>query len=200
MKICVLGSHPLTRDKAPFLQTDWEIWACSTHNAPPHFTMPNFHRFYEVHPTSEHPTRPEDYQQWLDSFNHTVLGPSEEKLWMMDRRRRPWANAYPYERVVEEFGPHFIDTSSIAYIMAHAILTIMDNRGKIVRNVEGEIVSEVEMGGDVLGIFGVSQASPGEFTYQLPGIQFFATMAHLRGIDVAVPEESKILNPRKIDF
>lgn len=183
MKICVLGSHPLTRDKAPFLQTDWEIWACSTHNAPPHFTMPNFHRFYEVHPTSEHPTRPEDYQLWLDSFNHTVLGPSEEKLWMMDRRRRPWANAYPYERVVEEFGPHFIDTSSIAYIMAHAILTMGERDGP-----------------HVLGIFGVSQASPGEFTYQLPGIQFFATMAHLRGIDVAVPEESKILNPRKIDF
>jgi hypothetical protein len=178
MKICTLGSHPATRDKAPFQIPEWEIWACSTHNAPPHANLPRFDRFYEVHPTSEHPTRPENYQQWLDGLEGTG------KLWMMDRRRRPWAHPYPKEKVIERFGPYFLDTSSIAYIMAHAILT-MEERGD--KN-------------NVLGIFGCMQEGPSEFLYQRPGIQFFATIAWELGIDVAVPEESGILVPWKNDF
>jgi hypothetical protein len=193
LKIAIVGSHPATRGKAPFPAKEWEIWMCSTHNAPPHFDPPRFDRFYEVHPTSEHPTRPEDYQQWLDRLSEEQTG-SPTKLWMVDRRRRPWANEYPKQRVIDEFGPYFVETSSIAYMMAHAILTIMDRR----RDPPG--IGAALDTNDVLGIFGVMQQSATEFAYQLPGIQFFATMAWERGIDVAVPVESGILVPRSHEF
>ena len=180
MKIAVLGSHPATRDKAPFHDPSWEIWACSTHNAPPHANLPRFNRFYEVHPTSEHPTRPEDYQRWLDTLSAT----GASQLWMVDRRRRPWANPYPTDEIIDEFGPFFLNTSSIAYIMAHAIL---------VMGLKGDAEN-------TLAIFGCMQQSASEFTYQRPGIQHFATAAWDRGITVAVPEESGILVPWRNDF
>jgi hypothetical protein len=180
LKIVVLGSHPATRDKAPFADKAWEIWACSTHNAPPHASLPRITRWYEVHEPVEDETRPADYQGWLDELHRT----RPDRLWMMDRRRFPEANAYPYEVVVEEFGPYFLDTSSIAYMMAHAILTMMR-------------IGDAE---NTLAVFGVMQASAGEYTYQLPGLQHFATAAWERGITVAVPEECRVLVPRKLKF
>ncbi len=176
----MLGSHPITRDKAPFADKAWEIWACSTQNAPPAAFLPRITRWYEVHDPVIHPTRPADYQSWLDKLHAA----HPDRLWMMDRQRHPQARPYPIDAIVEEFGPHFINTSSIAYMMAHAILVM-----GVQRDPE-----------NTLAIFGVMQASASEYTYQLPGIQHFATAAWERGITVAVPEESKILVPRKLDF
>jgi len=182
LKIVVLGSHVATRDKAPFADKEWEIWACSTHNAPPHAFLPRITRWYEVHEPVEHPTRPGDYQAWLDRLHAT----HPDRMWMMDRLRFPKANAYPIDAVIDEFGPYFINTSSIAYIMAHAIMTM---------SILGKVDAE-----NTLAIFGCMQASASEYTYQLPGIQYFATVAWERGITVAVPEESCLLTPRKLDF
>lgn len=183
MKICVLGSHPATRDQAPFDLPDWEIWACSPHNAPPHKVLPRVTRWYEVHPKAADPTREPAYLDYLQKLCRSI------PVYMMDRSDHP-AIQYPKEDMVSRYGAFFIDTSSIAYIMAHAIATIEDDR----------VASGPSTRRDVIGIWGCMQASAGEYVFQLPGIQYYCQMAHDRGIDVAVPEDTHLLKPRVLNF
>jgi hypothetical protein len=44
------------------------------------------------------------------------------------------------------------------------------------------------------------QASPTEYAYQRPGIQFMILEAIRRGINVTAPRESGLFNPPKEDF
>lgn len=181
-KIAVVGSNPVFRECAPWADRSWEIWACSAHNLPPHFDMPRLDRFYEVHIPALAPEDGRD-RQYID---HVVKLSNDIPVFAMDRSILTKASPYPKERVVDFFGKYFIDTSSIAYIMAHAILEILDRR------VRGER--------DDLAILGVGQKSASEYTYQRPGIQYFLSIAIHYGIDVVYPEESEIGRAIKYKF
>lgn len=69
------------------------------------------------------------------------------------------------------FNPYMF-TSSIAYMLAKAIVDCKDNGIK------------------QIGIWGVLQASETEYTYQRPGIQYFIVEAMRRGIQVACPRDA----------
>lgn len=182
-RICILGSHPVFRQAAPFDDHRYEIWACSTHNLPPHFVLPRVNRFYEVHLPALDP-REGRSQQYIDELKKLAC-----PVYAMDKDlvvSLPGANFYPKEAVVDAFGRYFIDTSSIAYIMAHAILYCLDNR------VEGEP--------DYMLIAGVGQKSATEYAYQRPGLQYYVQMALDSGVDVIVPEGSEINRVLKYKF
>ena len=57
------------------------------------------------------------------------------------------------------------------------------------------IVDCESMGIKKLGLWGIMQASEGEYTYQRPGIQNLIWEAAKRDIQVICPRESKLLDP-----
>lgn len=174
--IAILGSHPATVMQAPF-DDDWLIYACSPHN----FEMrqlPRFDEWFEVHIPLADRTRAYPYLRFLETV---------PLVWMRDKQAIhlfPGAKLYPEEeyKKPEHFGPfHF--TSSIAFMMAKAIKDIEAGR------------AEPQM-----GLWGIMQASPNEYTYQRPGVQFMILEAVRRGIKVLAPKESKLFEPPPEDF
>lgn len=197
-KIAVMGSHPETKMLAPFDDPDWKIWACSPHNFEKE-RLPRVDEWFEVHPTAADAERMGKLEDWLNSPTpkdepvkvfKTSNGPvvvapptrtkeyldfvrelSEEMpVWMQDRSNHPHAKEYPMEEMRERFCP-FMFTSSIALILAKAI-------------------SEKP---EAIGLWGIMQASENEYAYQRPGIQYFLWEAHQAGIEIVVPEITKLL-------
>lgn len=171
--IAILGSHPATVEMAPF-DSGWRIYACSPHN----FEMrrlPRFDAWFEVHATLSDATRAYPYLKYLETL---------PLVWMRDKTAMPYikgARPYPEEEMKAIFGAHPF-TSSIAYMMAMAIV-------------------ECEREGiDKLGLFGIMQASPNEYTYQRPGIQALIWEARKRDIDVYAPDISRLFEPPPEDF
>ena len=163
MNIAILGSNPANKMDAPFDDPDWKIWACSTHNSPPHQELPRVDEWFELHdPVIDH-TRPPEFLAWVKDLSTKI------PVWMRDRVDYPDSKEYPDEEMKARFGP-FNFTSTISYMLAKAI-------------------SE---GPEAIGIWGVMQASPNEWSYQRPGIQNFIQTAHDEGIKVIVPKESRL--------
>lgn len=175
MKIAVLGSHPATKAIAPFRDKDWIIWACSPSNRA---ALPRVDAWFELHIPVFDPDvkdRTREYLDWLKSPDRGC-----DVIWMRDKAAMgeyPGAVLYPDEDMEKEFGP-FCWTSSIAFMLAKAI-----------KELEASTDEE-----KMLGIFGVMQASPNEYTYQRPAIQQFIVEAARRHIKIAVPPASKLFD------
>lgn len=178
--IAILGSNPATRTQAPFDDPDWLIWACSPANTPYGLRgeggpLPRVDDWFEIHLPITHPTRPYGYLRFLEK---------QPVVWMRDKAAMqffPGARLYPEAELKKRFGP-YVFTSSIAFMLAKAI------------------ADAPALGVDRIGIWGVMQASPNEYTYQRPGIQqliWEATRAKLR---LFCPPESKLFEPPPEDF
>jgi hypothetical protein len=171
--IAILGSHPATVAMAPF-NDDWLIYTCSPHNIEKR-QLPRWDEWFEIHIPVAHRTRGEQY---IEALKDMPL------VWMRDQEAMPHfpgAKLYPEAEMKQEFSPfHF--TSSIAFIMAKAI-----------KDCE-------RMGIKQIGLFGIMQASPNEYAYQRPGVQYFIFEAVKRGIKVIAPDVSKLFEPPKEDF
>jgi len=206
--IAILGSHPATVLNAPFGDPAWLIYSCSPHNIE-HRTLPRFDQWFELHTPIEDETRAFGY---LKSVSEMPF------VWMRDQRALKsgmfkGAREYPeaklkgtsrfeqvkvptgnfqrvkgpdgqigmaeiHERRQSEipngdglFSPHMF-TSSIAYMLAKAIVDCEEN------------------GIPAIGLWGIMQASDGEYAYQRPGIQYFLGEAMKRGIKVIANRES----------
>lgn len=178
--IAILGSHPQTKLKAPFDDPDWLIWGCSPDNSPHGnpancSVLPRVDEHYEIHLPIADKSRPYAYLRWLEQ---------QPVVWMRDMAAMPQfpgAKEYPDAGMRRLFGPfHF--TSSIAFMLAHAI-----HRAP-------------ELGVGKIGLWGIMQASPNEYAYQRPGIQYFLWQAHKAKLDILVPPESRLLEPPPEDF
>jgi hypothetical protein len=171
--IAILGSHPATVAQAPF-DDDWLIYTCSPHN----FEMrrlPRFDAWFEVHIPVADKTRAYPYLKFLETL---------PLVWMRDQAAMPHfkgAMLYPEAEMKAEFGP-FTFTSSIAFMLAMAI-----------KDCE-------RLNIPAIGLWGIMQASPNEYTYQRPGIQNLIWQATQRGIEVLAPKESKLFDPPPEDF
>lgn len=193
--IAVLGSHPETVLQAPFDDPEWLIYACSPHNLDykgkngrdqglrfldggrrPDGGTYRVDEWFEVHLPIAHPTRPYHYLRNLEFL---------PKVWMRDKESLCYfkgGREYPERTIKERFGPFFF-TSSIAFLMAKAI------------------VDCEAMGIPEIGIWGVMQASETEYFQQRPGIQYFIWEARRAGIRVGVPEEARhLLDAPKENF
>jgi hypothetical protein len=184
--IAILGSHPHTKRLAPcypggqFADKKWLIYACSPDNSPHGFSEhaaapPHVDVWFENHVPVFDKTRPYGYLDWLRSM---------PKVWMRDEvamRMRsetgeklfPNAELFPEAEIKGEFCP-FLFTSSIAYILAMAI---MDAERLGIRRI---------------GLWGILQASEQEYGYQRSGTQYFLWEAARRGIQVMVAKKSRL--------
>lgn len=172
--IAILGSHPATVDMAPFHDPEWLIYSCSPHNFEKR-QLPRFDQWFEIHLPIADRTRQYPYLRFLESV---------PLVWMRDKQAMhlfPGAKLYPEAEMKSEFGP-FTFTSSIAFMLAKAIKDC--ERMNIQR----------------IGLWGIMQASPNEFTYQRPGIQNLIWEACKRGIKVQAPDVSKLFEPPPEDF
>jgi hypothetical protein len=164
--IAVLGSHPQTIMKAPLNNLKWLIYACSPHNVE-HRTLPRINAWFEVHKPIADRTRAYPYLRYLESLPF---------VWMRDKDALPHfpgGKEYPEKELKNTFSPfHF--TSSIALMLAKAI------------------VDCETLGIRRIGLWGIMQAAPNEYTYQKPGIQYFIWEAARRDIEVVAPLESKL--------
>jgi hypothetical protein len=171
--IAILGSHPATVDQAPY-HDDWLIYACSPHNVEKR-ELPRFDEWFEVHIPVAHQTRG---MQYIEALKTMPL------VWMRDRAAMqyfPGARLYPEAEMKSEFGP-FTFTSSIAFMLAKAIKDCQ--------------LLNIPM----IGLWGIMQASPNEYTYQRPGIQNLIWEATKRGIKVRAPDVSRLFDPPAEDF
>lgn len=186
--IAILGSHPATVEMAPFDDPGWIIYACSPHN----FEMrqlPRFDEWFEVHPQLSDATRAYPYLKYVESL---------PLVWLRDKDALPYipgGRLYPDAEMAARFGP-FNNTSSIALMMMRAI-------------VECErLHAEGKMPEPKIGLFGIMQASPNEYTYQRPTIQQLVWEAskkerELLGrprIHVIAPDISKLFEPPPENF
>ena len=171
--IAILGSHPATVDQAPY-DEDWLIYTCSPHNIEQR-ELPRFDEWFEIHLPMQDATRSYRYLRALEDV---------PLVWMRDKENMAsfkGAKLYPEEELKEEFCPYMF-TSSIAFIQAKAI-----------KDCE-------RLGIKQMGLWGIMQASPNEYAYQRPGIQYFIWEAAERGIKVLAPEASKLFDPPKEIF
>jgi hypothetical protein len=172
--IAILGSHPATVAMAPFADPTWLIYACSPHNFERR-RLPRFDAWFEVHIPVAHQTRALPYLEYVKTL---------PKVWMRDKdaiQFFPGGQLYPEAEMKAEFGPYTF-TSSIAFMLAMAI-----------KDCE-------RMGMDTIGLFGIMQASPNEYTQQRPGIQNLIWHAAQRKIHVIAPDISKLFEPPPEDF
>jgi hypothetical protein len=91
----------------------------------------------------------------------------------------------PLEQLVDEFGP-YCWTSSLAYMMAFAIMLIQMDRA-----IPGREPDTV----DCIGMWGVDMAADEEYAYQRTGCQHFLGLAKSIGIEIVLPPESDLLQP-----
>jgi len=181
--IAILGSHPATVAKAPLQDPDWLIYACSPHNIEKR-TLPRVNEWFEIHLPVTHPTRNYEYLRRLEENKVAANPPHCEVIWARDPEflsRCRDARPYPEKQLKQMFN-RFAFTSSIAFMMAKAIVDCK------------------QMKIPALGLWGIMQASPSEYTYQRPGIQYFAWEADRLGLNIMAPEESRLFDEPPEDF
>lgn len=155
MKIAIVGCKPDTWHKVSELGPEWEIWRYSRRN----FSKPpKCNRWFELH-DRKHYTRYEQccpgYKQFLID-SHAVTQTS-----------------FPWERLLDEFGPYFFAGGQAPWIMAYAIT----------------------LNPDTIGLWGIDPG--GDYKPQRSEVQHFVQVARDRGIEVIAPEDT-ILTPRKL--
>lgn len=162
MKIAILGSAPSSNKLAPFGDLSWTIWACSPGNMG---VLPRIDRFYELHNFENVIAEPSygPYVLWMRSLKEISLIERHPKF--------PNSITYPIDEVKDNFCWDFF-TSSVAYMLAEAILT--------------EGVEEI-------GLWGVDMNATDEYSDQRPGCKYFIELARNRGIKITVPMESDLL-------
>lgn len=193
-KIGIIGSAPSSVRLAPYHDRSWGLWGCS----PGVYGVAPYGRldvFWEIHrwepPTPGDPTNPKnkpwfspEYVQFLQNFPGPVMlsGPSADVDNPVPSVKNGWR--FPFEDYVARYSPYFF-TSSMAWMLAHAIETILSMR--TARNVPKE--------GEAIGLWGVDMAAHSEYAFQRPGCQHFIGIAIKLGIPIILPPESDLMQP-----
>ena len=155
MKIAIVGSKPDTWEKVPELGPEWEIWRFSRRNyeKPPKPT-----RWFELHnPRNYHryeTTKP-GYIEFLKDIHAITYG------------------SFPWQRILDEFGPYFFSGGQAPWIMAYAIT----------------------LNPQTIGLWGIDPV--GDYKPQRSEVQHFVQVARDRAIEVISPED-EVLVPRRL--
>jgi hypothetical protein len=155
VKIAIVGCKPDTWEKVPKLGPEWEIWRFSRRN---YLKPPKPHRWFELHKPKMFRLYEEalpGYEQWCKD-NGAILH-----------------HHFPFERLLEEFGPYFFTGGQAPWIMAYAIT----------------------FNPQTIGLWGIDPQ--GDYKPQRSEIQHFVQVARDRGIEVIAPEDT-ILVPRPL--
>ena len=161
--VALYGFSAANRDEIWKSEAD-EIW---TVNWAWRYDIPRIDRLFDMHPRwhLEAPgDQMEDHWEWLQE-------PHDFPIYMMEHFDEvPSCKIYPIEDVIENIGrPYF--TSSISYLLALAIC-------------EGFATIE---------LYGVDMANSTEYAYQKAGCEYLLGVAEGRGIEIVLPDNSKLL-------
>lgn len=169
------GRALLEKHQFPFIEQEWQVWACSPGT---YGVLERIDRFFELH-------RWEPGQPWFSpeycSFLRAFGGPvyTAEAVPEIANSVR-----LPREALVAAFGP-FVWASSLSYMLALAMLEI-----GLAREAPGHDPAQ-----DAIGLFGVDMAATEEYKDQRICCQVLIHEARQRGIRVLVPPESDLLRP-----
>jgi hypothetical protein len=154
-KLAIAGSFPEHCYKAPFDDPSWELWAMSAGRWKKY---PRWDLWFELH----HPRTYPRYERKAEGYIDFV------------KREAVTYDRFPFQKLLDEFGPYFFTTGQITWLLAYAI----------------------HLKFDVIGIWGVEAV--GEYSPQRKDIHHFVQIAHDRGIRVEVPEGCTLLDKPKL--
>ena len=155
MKIAIVGSKPDTWEKVPELGHEWEIWRFSRAN---YHKPPKPHRWFELHD-----------KKWFAYYEVACPG----YVQFLADSHAVTQKAFPFQRILDEFGPYFFSGGQAPWIMAYAIT----------------------LDPETIGLWGIDPK--GDYKPQRSEVQHFIQVARDRGIEVIAPED-EILKPRRL--
>lgn len=163
MKIALVGGAPSSEKLAPFGDPSWEIWVLAIR----HQYYKRFDRVFEVH--DYYQNYGEEHLKRLSSLNKPlIVGKNFPEM--------PHAVRFPFDRANALIGEEYL-TSSGAYMMAYAILSIQEN---------GDKANEI-------AIYGMDMSvDDNEYFYQQPCMNAWIGLAKGMGIKVHIPKESSL--------
>lgn len=199
MKIALIGSAPSSVSLAPYSDTSWLIWGCSPGVYP---IAGRINAWFELHrweppvigkAALQKPWFSPEYVQWMGM---------QQLVWMHAAVPEiPNSQPFPWQVLVRKYG-HYFFTSSIAWMLATAIETILQGRRLREKAISGEIqcppgvdLKALAEEQDVIGLWGVDMAATEEYGYQRAGCQFFLSLADKMGIEYVLPFESDLMVP-----
>jgi hypothetical protein len=154
-KIAIVGSFPEHCYRAPFDDLSWEIWAMS---AGRFGKYPRHDLWFELH----HPRTYPKYERKAEGYIDFVT------------KEAVTYNTFPFEKMLEQFGPYFFTTGQITWLLAYAIT----------------------LKPETIGIWGVEAV--GEYSPQRKDIHHFVQVARDRGIKIVIPDGCTLLDKPKL--
>ena len=172
LQFALVGSAPASIQQAPYHDPNWQIWGCSP-GAYGVVPKGRSNMWWELH-------RYEPGQPWFSPEYCNFL--RAHPCVAVSALHKEIPNGFvPDKEAMEKKYGRFFFTSSIAWMMAHAI-DIIDAAGNPPAS--------------KIGLWGVDMAANEEYEGQRAGLHFFAHLAEKRGIEVGVPHTSDLFTPR----
>ena len=182
MKIAIIGSAPSSVRLAPYADPSWEIWGCSPGVYP---VAGRINVWFELHRWEPPVLGKADQQKPWFSPEYCAWMARQPVVYMYDSVPEiPNSKPFPYMELVRKYGSYFF-TSSISWMLASAIETILDKRNE----------PDYDGSDDTIGLWGVDMAANDEYATQRPGCQFFIQIAYQLGIKMVIPPESDLTAP-----
>jgi len=158
-KLAIVGSHPETRENAPYQNEEFEIWLYNEAPQKPE-TYKRWTQSFQMHKpevyTSETNWVNKDHWSWLQQDH------GDNVIWMMDVDERvPNSKKYPLEEILS-MVPYRYLRSTPAMALALAI----------------------HLGYEHIELYGNELSSNTEYGYQAVNFAFWIGFAHGRGIDL----------------
>ena len=158
-KLAIVGSHPDTRENAPYDDEEYEIWLFNEAPQKPE-VYKRWNASFQMHKpevyASEHNWVNETHWEWLQQDH------GDRTIWMMENDERvPNSKKYPLEDVLSLVPYHYL-RSTPAMALALAIW----------------------LGYSHIELYGSELSSNTEYGYQAVNYAFWIGFAHGRGIDL----------------
>jgi hypothetical protein len=158
-KLAIVGSHPTTRENAPFEDPDYEIWLFN--EAP---QKPEVYRRWDNSFQMHKPEVYSSHDNWVnkDHWDWLQQDHGDKIIWMMDYDERvPNSKRYPLEEVLSLVPYHYLrSTPAMALALA------------------------IHLGYEHIALYGSELSSNTEYGYQAVNYAFWIGFAHGRGIDL----------------
>jgi len=110
VRVAIVGGSPLTRDLAPYDDSEWQIWVLG--NQIDRYADKKADLVFEIHENLQEHGDPENYLEFVSAYGAPLV---------VSGAYSKWGEVYPYEAVNELMGGEYL-TSSPAYMIGYAIL------------------------------------------------------------------------------
>ena len=173
-RVAIIGLHDATRDKAPWDDPSWEVWAANEY-AGPQFRgfIKHYERWLQIH-TEDIFRRANNWNdsghlKWLQEF------PADKPLYMQKHYDDiPASVRFPLDEIKERFG---LDsrTTFFGCTAAHSLALAL------------------YLGAKTVGMWGVEANSQTEYGNERDSLSFWLGVAKGMGVEIVLPEECTLL-------